>query len=82
MSYLVNTASLIGGVYLIVMFIVCFLTVCTIKIVVLYFKDDTPIVNPIENEPKKIEPKKQRREIKTITLDPEDINRIQFKKLN
>ncbi len=82
MSYSINASSLIGGLYLIILFIICFLIVCTLKIVVLYFKGENTAVIPTEKEPEAKPETKKRREIKTITLDPDDINRIQFKKSN
>jgi len=82
MNYSINASSLIGGVYLIILFVICFLTVCTLKIVVLYFKNEREEPVSITKEPEPTKEPKKRREVKTITLDPDDINRIQFKKIH
>lgn len=69
------SASLIGGFYLIVLFLLCFISVCVCKIVYLYFfppKKEQVTPAPV----KKRTTKKTRLPVRKIVIRPNEINKI------
>ena len=74
MVFLIS-ASLIGGFYLILLFLFCFFAVCICKIVYLYFFPPKKQVTPPTPEKKHVV-KKQRLPVRKIVIRPNEINKI------
>ena len=83
MIHILLTSPVLGATYLLLTFLLCLFFVAIGKIVVLYFKSQRhpPAEQKVELEPQ-VKPQPAKRKVKTITIDPDDITKICFKKSN
>lgn len=82
MLHILLSKPALGAIYLFLSFLICLFLVAIGKIVLLYFKSQrqTPVEKKEEPLPEVKQPVKRR--VKTITIDPDDVTKICFKKSN